>query len=215
MPIRGTKPVEMGMHGHEDEIGKRLSQSECYKKLFLIAFPKESGAINLTTVSQALEGFEKTLISNNSIYDQMKKNTKPLPSKLAEKGKKLFFGAAKCNTCHSAPLFSDDDFHDVQPKNSKKDNSIDDYGLSDVSGNPKHKNVFRTPSLRNAALTSPYWHDGSAKTLSDAIRGHDLKINQMLSDREIAELIAFIDTLSDTTFVNNPKYAKPNKECIY
>lgn len=214
-PIRGTDPVEMGMSGHEDEITKRLAQNSCYQKLFLLSFPKENGAIKLSTVSQALERFEKTLISNDSLYDQMMKKKMPLPTKMAQAGKRLFFGAAKCNTCHSAPLFSDDDFHNVQPKNPKNDNRIDDYGLSNVSGNPKHKNMFRTPSLRNAALTSPYWHDGSAKTLSDAIRGHDLKINQMLSDREIAELIAFIDTLSDTTFVNNQKYGKPNKECIY
>jgi cytochrome c peroxidase len=214
-PIRGTDPVEMGMSGYENEIGKRLSQNGCYQKLFLLAFPQENGVINLSTVSQALERFEKILISNDSLYDQMMKKKSPLPTKKAQAGKRLFFGAAKCNTCHSAPLFSDDDFHNVQPKNPKNGNLMRDYGLSDVTGNPKHKNRFRTPSLRNAALTSPYWHDGSAKTLSEAIRGHDLKINQILTDKEINELTAFIDTLSDKTFVNNPKYAKPNKECIY
>lgn len=213
-PIRGTNPVEMGMSGHEDEITKRLGQNSCYQKLFLLSFPKENGAINLHTVTQALESFEKTLISNNSLYDQKMRAKQPLPTKEAREGKKLFFGAAKCNTCHSAPLFSDDDFHQIQPKNQNPNPLFKDYGLSDVTGNIKDKNVFRTPSLRNAALTSPYWHDGSAKTLSEAIRKHDLKINQMLSDEEIAELSAFIDTLSDTTFINNPKYTKPNKECI-
>jgi cytochrome c peroxidase len=215
MPIRGTKPVEMGMDGHEHEIAKRLAQNECYQKLFILAFPQENGAINLNTVSRALEHFQKTLVSYDSIYDRMTKKHLPLPTKEAHAGKKLFFGTAKCNTCHSAPLFSDDDFHQVQPKNLKNENQMHDYGLSDVTGNPKHKNVFRTPSLRNATFTSPYWHDGSAKTLSEAIRGHDLKANQALSDQEVAELVAFIDTLSDTTFVNNPKYAKPNKECTY
>lgn len=214
-PIRGTNPVEMGMSGHEDEISKRLGQNSCYQKLFLLSFPKENGAINLHTVTQALESFEKTLISNNSLYDQKMRAKQPLPTKEAREGKKLFFGAAKCNTCHSVPLFSDNDFHQIQPKNQNPNPLFKDYGLSNVTGNIKDKNVFRTPSLRNAALTSPYWHDGSAKTLNEAIRKHDLKINQMLSDREIAELSAFIDTLSDTTFINNPKYAKPNKECIY
>lgn len=215
MPIRGTDPIEMGMNGYEDEIGKRLRQNECYQKLFLLAFPNENGVISIETVSRALEHFEKTLISDNSIYDQMMKSTQPLPTKKAERGKKLFFGAAKCNNCHRAPLFSDDDFHQIQPKNQKNENQIKDFGLSDITGNPKDKNMFRTPSLRNASLTSPYWHNGRAKTLIEAIRKHDLKINQTLSDRDISAIIEFINTLSDTSFVNNPKYAKPSKECPY
>lgn len=214
-PLRGTDPIEMGMYGHEDEITKRLSQNSCYQKLFSIAFNQEKGAINIGTVTRALESFEKTLISDNSLYDQKMRTKQPLPTKEARAGKKLFFGAAKCNTCHSAPLFSDDDFHDIQPKNPQPENRIQDYGLSDVTGNLKDKNFFRTPSLRNAALTAPYWHDGSAKTLADAIRKHDLKINRTLNHQEIDDLIAFIDVLSDTTFVNNPEYAKPAKECPY
>lgn len=215
MPIRGTNPVEMGMNGHEDEIRKRLGQNGCYQKLFLLAFPKEKGSIHFGTVSRALESFQKTFISNQSLYDQTVKKGTSLPTKNAQRGKKLFFGAAKCNTCHTAPLFSDDDFHQVQPREQNTEQKTTDYGLSDVTGNPKDKNIFRTPSLRNAALTSPYWHDGSAKTLAEAIQKHDLKINQTLSHQEIAELVAFIDTLSDLTFVNNPEYAKPSKKCPY
>lgn len=214
-PIRGTDPVEMGMYGHEDEITKRLSQNSCYQKLFSIAFSDQKGAINLNTVTQALESFEKTLISDNSLYDQKIKTKQPLPTQEAKEGKKLFFGAAKCNICHSAPLFSDDHFHQVQPKNKTSNLKVQDYGLSDVTHNIKDKNLFRTPSLRNAILTAPYWHDGSAKTLKDAIQKHDLKINRLLSNKEINCLIAFIDTLSDMTFTNNQEYAKPNKECIY
>jgi cytochrome c peroxidase len=214
MPIRGTNPVEMGMSGHEDEISKRLGQNKCYQKLFALAFNEENGSINLGTVSQALESFEKTLISNNSLYDQAKRQHKPLPTKEAEEGKKLFFGAAKCNTCHSAPLFSDDAFHPVQPQQDDA-NKSKDYGLSDVTGNQKDKNIFRTPSLRNASLTSPYWHDGSAKTLKDAIVKHDLKINQTMSSKEIQKINAFIDTLTDNDFVTNPKFSKPSVECPY
>jgi cytochrome c peroxidase len=173
------------------------------------------GAINLGTVSQALESFEKTLLSNNSLYDQKKKSKQPLPTKDAQIGKKLFFGAAKCNNCHTAPLFSDDDFHQLQPQNQGVPNKTQDNGLSDVTGNLKDKNFFRTPSLRNAVLTAPYWHDGSTKTLTEAIRNHAVKINQTLSAEEVNKLIAFIDTLTDTAFSTNPKFAKPNKECPY
>jgi cytochrome c peroxidase len=214
-PIKGTDPVEMGMNAHEDEIGKRLGQNECYQKLFSIAFKEENGAINLGTVSHALESFEKTFISDNSLYDQKMKSHQPLPTKEAREGEKLFFGAAKCNTCHTAPLFSDDNFHQIQPQNQVAINKIKDNGLSDVTGNLKDKNFFRTPSLRNALLTAPYWHDGSTKTLTEAIQKHDLKINQTLSAKEITKLIAFLETLTDTSFINNPQYTKPSKECPY
>jgi cytochrome c peroxidase len=215
MPILGTNPVEMGMYAHEDEIAKRLSQDNCYKKLFSLAFTEEKGAINLITVSKALESFEKTLISNNSLYDQKMKSKQPLPTKDAQEGRRLFFGVAKCNSCHTAPLFSDDDFHQVQPQNYIASNKIKDNGLYDVTSNPKDKNFFRTPSLRNAVLTAPYWHDGSAKTLTEAIRKHDVKINQKLTSEEINKLNVFIETLTDTAFITNPQYAKPSKECPY
>ena len=212
-PIRGTDPVEMGMNGHEDEIAKRLSQNECYQKLFLKAFPDQNGTINLGTLTQALESFEKTFISKNSLYDQMKKKHQSLPSKDAISGEKLFFGTAKCNSCHTAPLFSDDAFHNIEPKNLKVYNGMKDNGLYDVTGNLKDKNVFRTPSLRNIALSAPYWHDGSAVSLKDAIKQHNLKINRQLSDKDIKKLIAFLNTLTDEKFVNNPQLGKPSLEC--
>ncbi len=212
-PIKGTDPVEMGMNGHEDEIAKRLGQNECYQKLFAAAFPQEKGVVNLGTLTQALESFEKTLISENSIYDQAKKKHKKLPTKDARDGEKLFFGAAKCNNCHTAPLFSDDAFHQIQPKNLKVYNGMRDNGLFDVTGNEKDKNVFRTPSLRNVALSLPYWHDGSATTLQDAIKKHKLKTNNKLSAVELRKIIAFLNTLSDESFINNPQFGKPSLEC--
>ncbi|MBN2768716.1 MAG: hypothetical protein JXQ68_06395 [Campylobacterales bacterium] len=213
MPIRGTDPVEMGMNGYEDEIGKRLGQNACYKKLFASAFPEEKGSITLSTVSRALESFEKRLISENSLYDQKKKANQPLATKEAREGEKLFFGQGKCSTCHSAPLFSDDDFHQVQPHESVVKYGFRDSGLSDITHNPKDKNLFRTPSLRNVTLTQPYWHDGSATTLIEAIQKHDLRTNRALSMKQISSLIAFLETLTDNSFVNNPDFSKPSKEC--
>lgn len=215
MPIKGTNPIEMGMNGNENEIAKRLSQNECYKKLFSIAFSEEKEGITLENVTLALESFQKTLISDNSLYDQKIRNKTQLSSKDAQEGEKLFFGVAKCGTCHNAPLFSDDNFHKVQPENELSANKIKDYGLFDVTKNEENKNFFRTPSLRNASLTSPYWHDGSAKTLIEAIQKHNLEINQKLSLKDIDKLTAFIETLTDESFINNPKYSRPNKECNY
>lgn len=214
-PIRGTKPIEMGMYGYEEEIPKRLSQNACYQKLFALAFPEQNGTISLDTVTLALESFEQTLISNNSTYDRSKKENKPLPSKEAQEGEALFFGTAQCSTCHSAPLFSDDNFHQVQSMQETADAVFLDNGLSDVTGNPKDKNIFRTPSLRNSGLTSPYWHDGSVPTLKNAILKHNLAVIKTLSNEDIDKINAFIHTLSDYSFTSNPKFSKPDKDCTY
>ena len=214
-PIRGTKPIEMGMNGYEKEIPKRLSQNACYQKLFALAFPEQNGAISLDNVTQALESFEQTLVSDDSVYDRSKKENKPLPNKEAKEGEALFFGAAQCSTCHTAPLFSDDAFHQVQPIHNTVEAASNDNGLSDVTGKTKDKNLFRTASLRNAALTSPYWHDGTAPTLKDAIHKHNLASIKRLSSEDIDKINAFIHTLSDYAFTTNPQFAKPDKECPY
>ncbi len=215
MPISGTKPIEMGMSGYEDEIAKRIRQNECYQKLFALAFGKGEESINLNNITQALESFQKTLISNNSLYDQKTKNHQPLPTKEAQEGEKLFFGAAKCNRCHTKPLFSDDDFHHVQLQKLPTDNKTEDNGLFEATGKAQDRGFFRTPSLRNAALTAPYWHDGSAKTLIEAIRQHNLTINQKLSKKEMQKIVAFIQTLNDNSFVTNPKFGKPSSDCTH
>jgi cytochrome c peroxidase len=214
-PIRGTKPVEMGMHGYEEEIPKRLSQNACYQKLFALSFPEQNGTISLDTLTLALESFERTLVTDDSVYDKSKKENKALPSKEAQEGEKLFFGTAQCSTCHSAPLFSDDDFHQVQPLLDTAKTASNDFGLSDVTGKDQDKNLFRTPSLRNAALTSPYWHNGSAPTLKDAILKHNLAVIKTLSSEEIDKINAFIHTLSDYSFTTNPQFSKPDKGCPY
>lgn len=205
-PIRGTKPVEMGMHGYEEKIPKRLSQNACYQKLFALSFPEQNSTISLDALTQALQSFERTLISDNSTYDKSKKENTPLPSKEALEGEMLFFGTAQCSTCHTAPLFSDDDFHQVQPLHDTAKTLSNDHGLAAVTGKDQDKNLFRTPSLRNAALTAPYWHDGSALTLKDAILKHNLPVIKTLSSEDINKINTFIHTLSDYSFTTNPLF---------
>jgi len=213
IPIRGTEPVEMGMNGYEDEIAKRLEPSSCYQELFRSAFPKREGAINLDTITLALETFQKTLISNNSLYDQTQKKKISLPTQEARSGEKLFFTKAKCASCHPAPLFSDDSFHYVAQKDSINVNSVEDNGLFDVTNDSRDKNFFRTPSLRNVTLSAPYWHNGSAKTLQEAIVKHSVILDNDLTAQEIEDLIAFLETLTDNSFVRNAHFSKPSKRC--
>jgi cytochrome c peroxidase len=130
----------------------------------------------------------------------------------ARRGEAIFFGRRlACARCHAGPLFTDaatarpragDAFHDIGLPRSPADR-----GLAEATGRDRDEGRYRTPSLRNAALTAPYMHDGSVPTLAEAIRAH--RRLPAVSDAEAADLEAFIGTLTDQTFVTDPRFALP------
>ena len=207
VPTLGEHPIEMGMKGQEAELARRLGADACYRRMFAEAFPDRRGAIGMDTVALALAAFERTLVSFGSDYDR------GVLSDAAKRGRGLFFGPdLKCASCHAAPLFTDAAaadpvaaFHAIGPADGR------DRGLAEVTGKPGDAGRFRTPSLRNVALSPPYLHDGSARTLSDAIRRHEAAAG--LGDADMASLIAFLDSLTDQAFVTDPKFALPKTRC--
>ncbi|THD56825.1 cytochrome c peroxidase, partial [Phenylobacterium sp.] len=207
VPTVGEHPIEMGMKGQEAELARRLGADACYRRQFAEAFPERKGAIDMSTVALALAAFERTLISFGSDYDRGTLN------EAARRGQGLFSGAKfACASCHTAPLFTDagaDDpamaFHRIEAANDR------DPGLAEITGNPTDAGRFRTPSLRNVALSSPYLHDGSARTLPDAIRRHEQATG--LTGAQMADLVAFLDGLSDQGFVTDPRLALPKTRC--
>ncbi|MDB5686963.1 MAG: cytochrome-c peroxidase, partial [Rhizorhabdus sp.] len=117
----------------------------------------------------------------------------------------LFEGPAGCTSCHAGPHFSDAAYHAILPV------AAGDRGLSEATGKPSDDGRFRTPGLRNVALTAPYFHDGSAPTLMDAIRRHNLAYR--LSDRDMADLTALLASLTDRRFIENRRLSLPDKAC--
>jgi cytochrome c peroxidase len=139
----------------------------------------------------------------------------------------LFYGKARCAVCHEGPLFSDFEFHGIGVKNHGPgfDGSGDDRGRHYVTGLPADRYKFRTPPLRNVTLTAPYFHNGTAPTLRDAIAQHVdpfryadqyeesgafsmnlaqigaispiLETKLQLSEDEVDLIIAFLGTLED------------------
>jgi cytochrome c peroxidase len=203
-PLLGESPIEMGMKGQETELARRLAANACYVKLFSSAFPEKKGEISLTTVAQALATFERTLVSFNAPYDRVKKGGQPLSAD-AEAGQALFRGKGGCETCHSGPNFTDDAFHALEPA------TLADRGLTDEFSRAEDAGLFRTAGLRNVALTAPYFHDGNARTLPEAIRRHGLP--PALSDSEMGEIAAFLDTLTDRPFISDPRLSLPDVAC--
>jgi len=206
IPIAGTRPVEMGFAGQEAVLTARLAGQACYRKMFGEAFPEAGGEVGMSTIAKALAAFQRTLVSFGSPYDQRKRGEAVAVSSEALRGERLF--EATCAGCHAGPLFTDADkarFHRIDAP------FAGDQGLADVTGGAADAGRFRTPSLRNAALSAPYLHDGSAPTLETAIRRH--RVAMRLEDRQVSELVAFLETLTDETFVTDPRFSLPKPGC--
>jgi cytochrome c peroxidase len=203
VPVLGTHPVEMGMAGREGELAKRLATDSCYQQMFKAAFPKEKGGIDTDTIGKALASFERTLISADAPYDRFKRGDADAISGAAKQGAGLF-SSLGCAACHAGDNFTDLKFH-VVGAGAYPDR---DHGLIEITGNASDDGAIRTPSLRNVALTGPYLHDGSAKTLADAIHRH-----APIDARAMDDITAFLQSLTDTGFVTNPDFALPRTAC--
>ena len=205
IPILGDDPVEMGMQDAEEgELARRLGRDACYRRMFAQAFPDEDGRIDMGTVTAALAAFQRTLVSTNSPYDRWQRGDPSAMPNSAIEGETLF--RSKCATCHDGEDLTDDAFHRV----SADTVDASDRGLGDVTGKSSDDGKFRTPSLRNVALTGPYFHDGASPGLRSAIARHQ---EMELNDREMTVLIAFLHQLTDETFLKDARFAYPDGVC--
>jgi cytochrome c peroxidase len=182
-----------------------LRNNTDYSRMFSQAYPGEP--IGELTLSKALAAFERTLISNNSPLDQWIKGDKNALSIEQINGFKLFIDPkkGKCAVCHSGGNFTDNGFHNLGLASYGK--AQPDMGRYSERPLGLMKGAFKTPTLRDITLSSPYFHDGSAKTLKQVIAhyqsGGKVKTNIApnfsppdLSDNEVEDLIAFMEALT-------------------
>ena len=206
MPIQN--PDEMGLP--IDEAVKRLNESKVYKNLFQKIFKQNPTAKN---VGAAFSAYEKTLETVDSKFDDWSNNLKNLTA-AEERGRKLFIGdKAKCFNCHRMEDFTTDEFKNIGLYNGKEWN---DAGLYNLTKKENDKGKFKTPGLRNIAVTAPYMHNGMFKTLEEVVEYYnnpqkvipnainideDLKTPLGLTEKEKKDLIAFLKTLTDKKFL--------------
>jgi len=179
-----------------------------YAELFDEVFG--SPDVTAARVSMAIATYERTLISDQSPFDAGALNPQEV------RGRNVFFGQGRCGLCHGGPLFSDQGFHNIGVVFA-----LADPGRFEVTGNPADRGRFKTPSLRNAALRAPYFHDGSAPDLAAVVafynRGGDFGFNQDpliqplgLSPLQRADLVAFLEALTDPRVENElPPFDRP------
>jgi cytochrome c peroxidase len=166
----------------------------CYRAVFRES-PFDDDERTLVNVAKALAAFVETLQTGRTPFDTYRdalaRGDHRAASRYpfaAQRGLRLFVGRAGCDRCHSGPNFSDGSFHFTAEARSTVE-----------------RTAFRTPSLRNVAVTAPYMHDGSIETLREVVRVHapagtgpDSLRRLTLSSREIDDLVAFLQTLTDT-----------------
>lgn len=197
----------------------RLRKHPEYQRLFFEAFGQDT--ITYELAANALAQFQRTMVSSNSKYDQAIQPGNGVFLTEAElNGYDIFFSEkGDCFHCHGGILFTDNQFHN---------NALDanpEAGLSEITGQPLDVGKFKTPTLRNVELTGPYMHDGRYATLEEVIDFYSegLKASETvdplmknlhtggirLSTQEKSDLLAFLKTLTDTSYTTNPELASP------
>ncbi len=211
-------PVEMDEN--IPNILEKLKQDPQYVRLFEAAF--ENKKINSANMLSALAQFMATMISANSKYDKYRRNE--TGGNLSEQelyGLTVFRN--KCATCHSSDIFTDNQFrNNGLPPNPK----INDLGREQVTGFEQDRYKFKVPSLRNIELTAPYMHDGRFGSLESVLNFYsngvqntqnldplmiqtDGRLGINLTTEEKQALIAFLKTLTDYQYINNPSFNQP------
>lgn len=219
-----TNPIEM--HDTWENVEDRLNNHPEYPDLFAQIFGNDP--ITEEMVIKVIAQFERSMVSGNSEYDKFLRGEAANFGNLELDGLAIFNNErGDCFHCHPASggLFTDHDY---------RNNGLDSVfgptneGRFAVSGDPFEMGAFKTPTLRNIALTAPYMHDGRFATLEEVLehynggvkpssslhpvmyhQGRGINLNMTAYEKEA--VIAFLHSLTDTSFINNPDFQDPNR----
>ncbi len=206
-----THPAEMGET--LENVLQKLKASAVYPELFAEAYG--NAAFGTRELLDALAQFQLTLVSDNSNYDKAQRGEYDFTEQEA-KGYRLF--KIHCNSCHQEPLFTTGKFEN---NGLPLDSTLQDLGRYAITDRPADSLKFKTPTLRNVEFSKPYMHDGRFATLREVLdhyhSGIDrnatvsekLKNGIALTGDQKTELIAFMLTLSDRSFLFNPDFGYP------
>ncbi len=210
----------MGPITAHDEMGiepsvlvARLKGIPEYSKAFSSVF---TDGLTMLNITRAIASFERTLVSNRSPYDQYLAGDQKAMSKAAVRGMELFFGEnGDCFHCHNGFNLTTEALH-----NTALQKTNPDLGLARITNRKSDEGKFKTPTIRNVALTAPYMHDGSIPTLEKVLDHYnkggednpnaDTLMRPLgLSKTEISDLIEFLKALTDVEFTRDPRFAAP------
>jgi cytochrome c peroxidase len=196
-PFESTDEQNLPLH----ELEERVRAIPGYVTQFEQAYPGEG--VTRTTIAKAIATFERTILSHEAPFDRWRAGDATALNASAKRGFDLFNGKAGCALCHQGFNFTDNGFHNI---------GLRQQGEPDI-GRFAHKKVavlkgaFKTPTLRDIALTAPYMHDGSYVTLAEVVehyvRGGDVRVNLdanmkplQLDEQDKRDLVEFMNSLT-------------------
>ncbi len=200
-----TNPIEMGMSDLEVAMN-RVRSIPGYQPMFEAAFGKDD-PMTVDNAAKAVAAYERTLVTPNSPFDQYVKGDKKAMNEQQVRGMNTF-AEVGCTSCHSGPAFNGPTmapgtgFYMKFP--TYTDNEYDgkykftsDTGRFQVTNKEADKYLFKVPTLRNIAVTAPYFHNGSVKTLDEAVKVMaKTQLNKDLSEQQVGDLVAFLKALT-------------------
>lgn len=242
-PLFSHSVIEMGLQKYDPLVLEKLKKNKQYEILFKQSFPGDKEPVSWKNIKTAIAVYVASLQSMNAPYDLYKKGNRSAISKSSVRGEQLFFSSKlNCGSCHVPPFFGadsslpvDQQYYNIGLYNLAGNNyANDDNGLFTVSKKETDKGKFRTPTLRNLLFTAPYFHDGSAETLEDALlvfeKGGrhiekgiwlgDGRLNEYKSKlitgytitaEEQTDLVNFLYSLTDSSVLSNPSFQNPLK----
>lgn len=235
VPMFNEHPIEMGLRGNEAVVLARLERDAEEAARFRDVFP--GTPVTMENTFKAIAAFERTLVSGNSPLDRyLYRDERAALTPESVRGMSLFFSdRLACARCHSGfnlsgptdhegstavtPTFHNTGLYDVDGRGAYP---AIDRGLFDLTHAATDMGRFRAPTLRNIAVTAPYMHDGSMPTLEGAIAHYAsgglrsrFKSPRLkgftLAGTDAADLVAFLNSLTDREFLTNPAFANPRR----
>lgn len=206
-------PNEMDLH--TDTLVARLQTEPLYASLFTEAWG--DGSITIGRITKSIAAFQRRLVSGNAPYDRYRNGNTAALSAAALRGQELFFNeVGDCFHCHGGYNFTDNDFH------NNGLSATADEGRFAITQRGLDKGKFKTPTLRNVAVTAPYMHDGRFTTLEQVVdqynaggQGHPNSDPLMrplgLTEQEKQDLIEFLKGLTDEQFLVDSTFSNPWK----
>lgn len=208
-PINSHNEMAESFNGVIAKLQKDAEYREAFKKVFRTSF------ISPEHVLKALGQFTGYMTSSNSKYDRVKKGQATFTT-AEQTGYTLF--QTNCSGCHPEPMFTDYSFRNI---GLPVDNFLNDFGRMRVTKNPADSLKFKVPTLRNVYISSNYMHDGRFNTLAQCINHYRTGVQQSatldpamingisLTDAEANNIGLFLRTLTDSSFLLDPRFSKP------
>jgi len=207
---KGPIQAHVEMDLTKDEAVARLRETG-YGPIFERTFPKADTALTFDHIAEAIATFEKTLTTPGSPFDKYLEGDEDALTEKQKAGLDLFMNSG-CVGCHRGAMLGGQGFAKFSHVEGKGD-----IGRAKVTGKEEDRYAFRIASLRNVAKTYPYFHDGSAKTLEEAVSiMGEAQLGRKFNEQEVDRLVAFLKSLTgefpNVPYPNLPRNPTPSSE---